>query len=187
MDLAAILAEGVLLFQKHHDPRGSEVDDAGMIDRAGAALFNIYEDWLIALQTNYDAMSAASAQVFDTRSTGATTTASIASAATGNFEIVVPATRLTVSFLRCQRDAGAGSAGGVLSLYVDAARTKLCYRSEMKEGDPAVDVADFTDTLAWGSFSDDGTGLTDLKLYGSFQNLSASASTYTIRLVAVAF
>jgi hypothetical protein len=185
MDLAAILAEGVLLLQKHHDPRGSEVDDAGMIDRVGARLLNFYEDWLIALQENVDSLGAGAAQVLDTRTTGATTTATINASATGDFEITVPSTRMSIQWLRCTSNAP--STGGVLQFFADSARTKPVYESEMRAGDPPVDVADFVDGMAWGAFSDDSTGLTDSKLYGRIENTGVSNSTYTLRLVGLGY
>jgi hypothetical protein len=185
MDLAAILAEGVLLLQKHHDPRGSVVTDAMTIEQAGAVLFNFYEDWLIALQGNVDSLGAGAAQVLDTRTIGAVTTATINAGASGDFEITVPSTRMSIQWLRCTSNAP--STGGTLQFFADSARTKLVYESDLKMGDPPVDVADFVDGMAWGAFSDDSTGLTDLKLYGTVQNGGVSNSTYTLKLVALGF
>lgn len=184
MDLAAIMAEGVLLLQQHHDPRGSEVGDE-VLDRFGARSLDFIQDWLLALQANVDSLGASSAQVLDTRTTGATTTGSIAAGDSGDFEIDVPSTRMTVQWLRVRRNSTESSATSSVQFYADAGRTKLVFDSDMKMGDPAVDVYDFADGLTWGAYSTDGTGLEDQKLYGTINNDGDGPSTYTIRMVAV--
>lgn len=186
MDLAAILAEGVLLLQQHHDPRGSEVGDE-VLDRFGARSLDFMQDWLIALQSNVDSLGASSAQVLDTRTTGATTTGSISAGASGDFEIDVPSTRMTFQWIRVRRNSTESTATSTVRFYADADRTKLVYESDLKSGDPAVDVYDFADGLTWGAFSDDGTGLDDLKLYGTIDNNGDGASTYTVRAVAIGY
>jgi hypothetical protein len=186
MDLAAIMAEGVLLLQQHHDPRGSEVGDE-VLDRFGARSLDFIQDWLLALQANVDGLGASSAQVLDTRTTGSTSTGSIAAGASGNFEVDVPSSRMTFQWIRVRRNSTESSATSTVRLYADSDRTKLIYESDLKSGDPAIDVYDFADGLTWGAFSDDGTGLEDLKLYGTIDNDGDGPSVYVFRCVAIGY
>lgn len=192
MTLAEILAEGVLLLQKHYDPRGSEVTDAMTIDQAGAVLFNFYEDWLIALQTKVDEVvsTPAALSVKDTRTTGATTTSSIASAGSANFTISMPTDRVSVQWLRVKANNTEGytpSAESQISFYADADRTQLVYQSNLVSGVEADATADFVDGMAWGAFADNGDGLEENILYGTIVNDGDAASTFTVRVVALAY
>lgn len=187
MTLEEILEEGVLLLQKHHDPRGSEVTDAMTIDRAGAVLFNFYEDWLIALQTRAEA--GGGDEMKDTRFTGATTTVSIPAGEDRDFEIVFPTDRVQVWWLRVRSNSGESGPGGRVQLFVDSLRVKPIYDRELQMGDPLVDVDDFIDRQSWGAFADDGSGLeldeSDIPhMYGTITNGGSGPSTFTIRVVA---
>lgn len=186
-DLATILANNPELFQLKHDPRGSEVSETDTRTRLGALLQNTVEDWLVALQTGFDGMSAGSAIALDTRTTGAVTTASIAGLASGNFQIAVPKTRMRFDFVRCVSNASELGPTGRLQFFADSGRTKTVYASALKMGDPSADTDDFADTMSWGAFANDGTGLADLILYGTVTNGGAGASTFTVSVVGVGY
>lgn len=191
MTLADILVEISLLLQQKYDRDGSEVSEADTNTRLGAYWLNAVDDWLMAaqeniddLKTTVDALSAGAALVFDSRTSGSATTASITSGGgTGNFTITGLGARTTVQWLSVTSNAP--STGGRVQFYVDSGRTKECYNSEIMSGDPPVDATSLVDGMAWGAFSDDGTGLTGGTLYGKITNDGASNSTYTIKMVAI--
>lgn len=186
-DLATVLAEISDLLQPKYDPRGSEVAELDTRTRLGAVLQNVIEDWLIAIQTTLDGVTAGMAVVIDTRTSGATTTASIAGLASGNFTINVPSTRMHFDFVRCLSNSAELGPTGRLQFFADAARTKTVYDSLLQVGEPPADTDDFADTLSWGAYADDGTGLADEILYGTVTNGGAGASTFTIRVVGMGY
>jgi hypothetical protein len=190
MTLAEIVDAIGLLLQQKFDRDGSEVSDADTNTRAGAAWPNAVDDWLMALQTAVDdlkSMAAADFAVKDTRNAGDVTTASIASLATGNFTIVMPSDRVAVQWLRVVSNSSQSGPTGRLQFFADAARTKQVYDSLLRMGDPPVDVDDFVDGMAWGAFADDSSGLESDTLYGSVTNGGGSASTFTVKVVAISF
>lgn len=187
MDLTTALAVAPLVWQLKLDRRGSEVSEADTNRELGAVYLNLVDDWLIAMQTTIDSLGAGAAVVLDTRSSGETTTASIAGGATGDFEITVPKTRMRFDYLRCLSNSAQSGPTGRLQFFADAGRTKEVYNSLLKVGSPPVDTDDFVDSMSWGAYADDGTGLTDLILYGTVTNGGGSASTFTIRVVGMGY
>lgn len=166
--------------QHKHDPRGSEVDPADTNTRAGAELFNAYDDALKALWQRGTRT--------DTRVTGAVVTGSAASGGgTVDFEVSLDAglTLYTVHWLRVVSDAS--SVGGRVQLYADSGRTKLVYdRDIVDTSDPPVAAAETYDANPWCAVSSDGTDLADSKLYGTITNDGGTNSTYTVSLIAQA-
>lgn len=179
--------------QEKFDRRGQEIKPEDTNTRLGSYLQNLVEDLIKALWQRTDTLVSGSAvQIFDTRTTGSTNTGSIAAGGSGEFEIEMPTERVSVQWLRVRANSGESGPGGRIRFYSDSARTKLVYDSDMKLGDPPVDVDDFVDGMAWGAFDEDGGGLEldedDVPhIYGTVNNGGSGPSTFTVRLVAICY
>lgn len=189
MTLAEILDSCAALLQVKRDRRGSEVSEANTNTRVGQVWLNFVDDFLLSLKQQIEGVAAGSAQMKDTRFTGATTTASISAGADGDFEIAFPTERVHVWWLRVRSNSGESGPGGRIQLFADSLRTKTIYDSNLVMGDPPVDVDDFVDGMSWGAFADDGSGLeldgSDVPhMYGTITNGGSGASTFTVRVVA---
>lgn len=181
MDSTDFLDAVADLIQLKVDQRGAEVAALDTNTRAGAIWFNMVDDALLALFTKTDSMVAASAVVYDTRSSPTVTGSATSGGGTVNFQISLSKTRATIDWIRVVSNSA--SVGGLVQLYADSARTKLVYQSEIAAGDPPVASTEYDDGNPFACISSDGTSLADEILYGTITNDGGTNSTYSVYLV----